>query len=678
MTDLSGGLPDGETPVNPYSLLEAVNKSSDTAHTGWLIFLGIMAYLMIAVAGVTHKDLLLEKAVELPVLQVEIQLAQFFQFAPLILVLLHLGLIAQLVLLARETIELDRAIRMLETTERRTHPLRLELNNFFFVQAIAGPQRSSVMSAFLHGMSWLTLVIIPVVLLLYIQVVFLPYHDVGITWTQRLLLISDIAILILIGVFLARTETSFFQAFAKTSIQHPFSFLTTALLLVAAAIFSFVVATVPGEALDRIISRTPIGGQQGKASASAAGFKLPFVGASLDGTLFGVFRRNLVVTDTDLVSDKDQTPGEPSLSLRGRDLRYARLDRSDLHQADLTGVDLQGASLVGTDLRGALLQCADINELLLSQDHGAARCTAARNASFSRARLAGAQMLGLDARGSSFEEANLEGAQLSYARLTGANFSSANLEKADLTGGVDAQGANFLIAVLHGADFNGAQLQFADFSSASMQAAQLAYAQLQSAVMRDVDLEGASLSNARLEGADLSGAKLAATDLRAAHVWKTEPPKPDATGLSDLSELSIAQPTESDVSRLQAMLEKIENKTVRGQVRDALAALLDPSESAKWNGSTGQAGWQALASSATTSPDKARLTDALMTLMCKARWSNGSVATGIARRAQSPQFRGDLVAIYDRLKSTDCPASGSVLSKVQKSLATAADIARSN
>ena len=49
-----------EAPVNPYNLLEAVNRSGDTAHTGWLIFLGLMAYLMIAVAGVTHRDLLLE------------------------------------------------------------------------------------------------------------------------------------------------------------------------------------------------------------------------------------------------------------------------------------------------------------------------------------------------------------------------------------------------------------------------------------------------------------------------------------------------------------------------------------------------------------------------------------------------------------------------------------------
>jgi uncharacterized protein YjbI with pentapeptide repeats len=687
MSEYDHGSSEGETPVNPYSLLEAVNRSSDTAHTAWIIFLGIMAYILIAVAGVTHKDLLLERAVELPVLQVEIQLAQFFQFAPLILVLMHLGLISQLVLLARETIELDRAIRLLETTERRTHPLRLELNNYFFVQAIAGPQRSSIMSAFLHGMSWLTLVIIPVVLLLYIQVVFLPYHDVGITWTQRLLLLFDIAILATIGVFLARTETSFLQAFLRTSAAHPFGFMVTAALMIGVAFFSLFVATVPGEALDRMIARKPLTAKAGvlgamkDRQAETAGFKLPFIGASVDGSLFGIFLRNLVVTDTDLVADKEQTPGEPSLSLRGRDLRYARLDRSDLHQADLTGADLQGASLVGTDLRGALLQCADINELLLSQDHEGARCTSARAANFSRAKLSQAILTGLDARGSSFDEASLDSVQLSYARLTGASFASANMEKAEVTGGVDAQGANFLIAALQGADFNGAQLQFADFSSASMQGVQMSHAQLQGAVLRDVDLEGASLVNTRLEGADLTGAKISAADFRGAKIWLTQPPEADATGLADFSEIAMAPLTETDAERLNAMLGRIESKRVRGEVQEALAPILDLAESPKWADSPQQSRWQAHISAATaaSAPEyRARLTDYLNAFMCKARWSNGAVATGVARRAQAPQFRGDLVAIYDRTKADNCPGGQQLLPKVQKQLSTAADIARSN
>ena len=56
---------------------------------------------------------------QLPILQVNIQLKQFFQFAPIVLVLFHLGIMAQLVLLARKTLEFDHAIRMLETSERR-------------------------------------------------------------------------------------------------------------------------------------------------------------------------------------------------------------------------------------------------------------------------------------------------------------------------------------------------------------------------------------------------------------------------------------------------------------------------------------------------------------------------------------------------------------------------------
>src|SRR5262245_6201063 len=75
---------DVETPVNPYSLLEAVNRSSRSANTAWLIYVGLMAYLLITVAGITHKDLLLGTAVPLPILQVKIELTRFFLFAPVI------------------------------------------------------------------------------------------------------------------------------------------------------------------------------------------------------------------------------------------------------------------------------------------------------------------------------------------------------------------------------------------------------------------------------------------------------------------------------------------------------------------------------------------------------------------------------------------------------------------
>ena len=245
MADSVSAYPEEDEPrINPYSLLEAVNRSSDTAHMGWLIFIGVMAYLMIAVTGVTHKDLLLQKPVPLPIFGIEIPQVQFFQFAPVLLVLFHMGVVSQLVLLARKTLEFDRAVGELEATERRSHPLRLELHNFFFVQAVAGPDRSRVMGALLHGMSWLTLVVLPVVLLLYIQISFLPYHDIAITWSHRIALGCDIAMLILIGIFLTEMETSFFGAFFRALRRHPVTTFFTTLVLGAVTLFSFFVAMV--------------------------------------------------------------------------------------------------------------------------------------------------------------------------------------------------------------------------------------------------------------------------------------------------------------------------------------------------------------------------------------------------------------------------------------------------
>jgi len=202
MNDTSHGEIDTETPVNPYSLLEAVNRSSGGANAAWLIYLALMSYLLITIAGIGHKDLLLNSDITLPILQVKIELTRFFLFAPILLVLIHVGLVSQLVLLARKTLEFAAAIRMLETSEQRTHPLRLELDNFFFVQAIAGPERSRIVSFILKAMGWLTLVVMPVLLLLYIQLVFLPYHDVAVTWVQRIVLLADVGLLVFVGVFM--------------------------------------------------------------------------------------------------------------------------------------------------------------------------------------------------------------------------------------------------------------------------------------------------------------------------------------------------------------------------------------------------------------------------------------------------------------------------------------------
>ena len=60
------------------------------------------------------------------------------------------------------------------------------------------------------------------------------------------------------------------------------------------------------------------------------------------------------------------------------------------------------------------------------------------------------------------------------------------------------------------------------------------------------------------------------------------------------------------------------------------------------------------------------------------RWANGSVATGLAKRAQGLEFRGDTAALYDRLKADDCPSAKTMSQRALRSLATAVDVQRGN
>ncbi len=675
----TGQMPlDGEHPVNPYSLLEAVNRASDTVNTAWLIFLGVMSYLLITAAGVTHKDLLLSNDIPLPILQVKIDLGRFFFFTSIILVLFHTGVVAQLALLARKALEFDTAIQLLETTEKRSHPLRLELDNFFFVQGVAGPERSKVMSAFLHSLTWLTLVVLPVLILLYIQVVFLPYHDPIITTAHRVALFADIIMLATIGTFLARSENSFFTAFRKTLTQHPKTAVITTLLFVSVTVFSLFVATIPGERLDRITDAVTGRGAKSERNTGYLGFALPFVKPTEDGSLFGLFYRNLVVRDADLVVDSLVTPGESTINLRGRDLRFARLDRSDLHQADFTGANLEGATFVQADLRNVTMSCADIDRLLLGDSRQEVKCAAARGANFTRARMTDAKLAGADLAGATFDHTNLEGSDIRYVLAPGADFTSANLQRVDLSGNSVLHGAVFLTASLQGADLTTAELAMANFVSANLHGAILSFARLEGARFLDADLDGADMQNARLYGADMTNAKIGHADLRGATLWKTKPPEVDPTGSADLSPITSRPPDQLDLASLKDIIAQATVPGLKGRLEDGLNGLINARDGQAWASSSEAQRWGQMQTASKTAAEgfKQTLSDALAKLACRATFANGAVATGVARRAMRPTFKGDMSSIYQRLRATDCPASRTIPVKFLTEFGLAADIAR--
>ena len=652
--------------VNPFSLVEAVNSTSEISHTSWLIFLGVVTYFCIAAAGVSHKDLLLNSAVPLPILQVSIDLQRFFLFAPIVLVFMHFGLLVQHVMLARKVMEFDAAVRTMEPTHRRTHPIRHELHSYFFTQALAGPERSALFAGFLHGMFWLSIIAIPVLVILFIQIVYLPYHDVATTWSHRLVLVLDTILLALMGVFLSSRATSFAGALTRSLRHQPLSFLATSLLYAVVILFSFFVATVPDEPLDKLTQSLPWSRVNKTASADGQATQRRvfavtnwFFGGAGPGSASSFFRRNLSVTDEVVVDRKSTGRDQATISLRDRDLRYAELDRSDLRLADFTGADLTCARLVGTNLKGARLSCLDVDAVLTDPKLRSESCANLSGANLARADLSGADLRLAMMSGANLENAILSGGDLRFADLTGANLSGADLHGASLGGGVELMGANFLGANLGGADLKGAKMEAADFYGAEMQGARLVFAQAQGANFQGAHLEGASLASARLQGADFTDADITAADFGAAIVWNTKPPSAGNAEFADLSAITVKPLEAKDVDGLRDLAKAITLPRVGAKFDKLIERISDADAGTAWNAGDEASGWAGLKQAALAGDAGTRRNKAagfLAKLSCRADQSSGAVAAGIIRRIVDAPQKSDPDLLLRKLRGTDCPA----------------------
>ena len=425
-------------------LTQDVNRTSAATRNGWVFFLALHAYFFVALAGITHQDLLLNKPVALPILQVEIGLKSFFIFGPVILVLIHVGILLQHVMLARQARDLHERVTQFEGTGLfRSHRTRMHLHSYFFAQLIAGPNRSPFFAFFLGLMTWLSFGILPILLLLNFQTAFLAYHDLDVTWAHRAYLVTDVLMLTIFAAFMRYPAAPFVTGFGRTISERPVSFLLSLILCVGALFFSLSVATVPDEKMDRamtslmpvpVVSLTPDTRPPRQAFLLTA---LLFEGGvdMLSGTPAGLFGRNLVVTDAALVRDRGLAPEETSINLRRRDLRYGTFDRSDLHQADLTGADLTQASL-----REVNLVEAKANRAVF---RGADLWRAQFIPSLSTGRPVNPmQLRGADLRGASLQQANLMGAEMDAALFEFADLRGAQMDTEDAAEAA-RQGAKF-------------------------------------------------------------------------------------------------------------------------------------------------------------------------------------------------------------------------------------------
>lgn len=186
-------------------LLKAVNGASAAARNAWLGFIALMAYLAVTLAGIGHKDLLLDAPTLLPFVNVKIPLTSFFLIAPLVLLFFHFGLLIQHAMLFEKLIDFKTALKAqgLERLNKAETPsVYSEVHSYFFTQSIVGGAKKRRLALAFRFMTMLTLVIVPFALFFYFQVKFLPFHRQDFTWAHRIYLLADLFLLWKIGDYL--------------------------------------------------------------------------------------------------------------------------------------------------------------------------------------------------------------------------------------------------------------------------------------------------------------------------------------------------------------------------------------------------------------------------------------------------------------------------------------------
>ena len=270
-----------------------------------------------------------------------------------------------LVMLTEKAKDYDQALRGADSPA--SDKLRRQLPSNIFIQYLVGPAklRKSAFGYALGFVAWTTLAVAPVLLLLMMQLQFLPFHSSFITWTQRVALVLDLALIWwLWGTILSWPGVDEHR-------HAPWEGPAIGLVLSAfVVLFSWTAATFPGEWQEdhwpdgRPFLTTGESGPAKKVSLHDWVFQSPVDPVSRRRWL--PLSNTLVLTRLNIYGglsiDDPEKPKWHALVFhaRGRDLRGAIFDLANLQRVDFHGADLRDASLVEAQLQAASLKDAKL------------------------------------------------------------------------------------------------------------------------------------------------------------------------------------------------------------------------------------------------------------------------------------------------------------------------------
>jgi uncharacterized protein YjbI with pentapeptide repeats len=411
-------------------------------------------------------------------------------------------LLIQVLLLRRTADAYNEAVdRNVAVASDRAH-IRQRLANTLFAQMFAGSprEREGPLGMLLRFMASATLAFLPVLLLLLLQIWFLPYQSGFVTLTHRLLILVDLMMVLILwrGALEPRRDIGW-RLIRERRVP-----LLSAIVLV---LFSWFMVHFPGE-LHASWMRFGPGGCGGFISSDLA----YFFSDRLSPSLLDMARyERLAKIEAAAKAEPQVAYQNESITydfqyrnFRCANLRRANFRRADFTRANLRGADLSDANLQGAVLRGANLWAADLARAQLQgADLGLERERRVTYYFWSR---------GAELRGANLSDAQLQGARLDHTIADGAYLSGAQM-----------QGASLSSAYFDGADLSGAQMEGANLWRAHLRGANLTGAKL----------DGANLIEVYLQGALLDRASFNLAEIWHSYLWRTQGAKCDGAQVSE-------------------------------------------------------------------------------------------------------------------------------------------------
>ena len=445
-------------------LRESANDSARNFRTVYVSYL-IIAFYIFSIVMVREEELLFRNgSLQTAIINLSVPIKSFFIFSPLILLVLHFNLLIQAMFLSRKVHLYASAVREIHSLQLRSssNDEKVEMRDLLFPAPLAhmiaeGNSGRTRQNPLLVMIVFFSIILLPPLILIFIEIQFLVYQSKIITMWQSILAMIDVGILWLLWPRITAPSKTYIQwSHSLQPIKLMFMAMTMVFILASSSIsiwidnifdnrhkFSFYRGELVKERPPPEILSAHLNTRGEKRYGDAVIDPGTYIWCKYARPLD---LKGRVFKDTKLFE----------AILCAANFEDAILDSAELTESKLYGANFSGAKLHGADLDGAGLHGALMDKAEL---HGAFLDRAELHGAFlGGAKLHGAFLDGADLHGANLKDADLRGAVLTDADLRGADLTDADLRGADL------RGAKFYGAVLAGANFDHADLRITDFS----------------------------------------------------------------------------------------------------------------------------------------------------------------------------------------------------------------------